>query len=85
MDLAYVSQILEPGDEQISDLPISLSHSGQFCNAHFRLSLEEMSVDLPSISCQLRMEFLGNVIYQVNATPVKELGNNLSLKLYKFS
>ena len=46
MDLASISHILEPGDEQINNLPISLSHSGQFCNAHFGLSLEELSVEL---------------------------------------
>ena len=44
MDLAPVSHLLEPGNEQISSLPISLSHSGQFYNAHFRLSPKELSV-----------------------------------------
>ena len=33
-----------------------------------------------SISCQLIIEFLGNVAYQVKATLVNELGNNLSLQ-----
>ena len=46
MDLTSISHLLEQGDEQINDLPISLSHSGQFYNAHFRLSLEELSVEL---------------------------------------
>ena len=80
MDLASVSHILEPVNKEINGLPISLSNSRQFCNAHFRLSLEELSVELSSISCQLRIEFLGNVVYQVNFSPVKELGSNLSLK-----
>ena len=46
MDLAYVSHLLESGDKQISGFPISLSHSGQFYNTHFRLSPEELSVEL---------------------------------------
>ena len=33
-----------------------------------------------SISCQLMIEFLGNVAYQVKAAPINELGNNLSLR-----
>ena len=32
-----------------------------------------------SISCQLMIEFLGNVAYKVKAAFVNELGNNLSL------
>ena len=47
MDLAYVSHLLEPGDEKTSDLSISLSHSRQLCDAHFKLSPEELSVELP--------------------------------------
>ena len=47
MDLASVSHLLEMGDKQISGLPISLSHSGQLCNAYFKLNLEEPSVELP--------------------------------------
>ena len=47
MNLASVSHILEPRDEQINDLPISLSQFGQFYNAHFGLSLEKLSVELP--------------------------------------
>ena len=47
MDLAFVSHLLETGDKQIKDLPISLSHSGQLCNAQFRFSPEELSVELP--------------------------------------
>ena len=42
-----VSHILDSGDEQINGLPVSLSHFGQFFNAHFRLSLEKLSVELP--------------------------------------
>lgn len=38
-----------------------------------------------SISCQLKMEFLGKVVYQVNAILVKKLGNKMSLKWWKFS
>ena len=33
-----------------------------------------------SISCQLMIEFLDNVAYQVKAGYVNELGNNLSLR-----
>ena len=33
-----------------------------------------------SISYQLMIEFVGHVAYQVKATPVSELGNNLSLR-----
>ena len=33
-----------------------------------------------SISYQLMIEFLGNVVYQVKADLVNELGNNLSLR-----
>ena len=47
MDLAYVYHLLELEDEQINDLPISLSHFGQFYNAHFKLSPDELSVELP--------------------------------------
>ena len=32
------------------------------------------------ISCQLIIEFLGNVAYQVKVIQVSELGNNLSLR-----
>ena len=46
MDLASVSHLLELGDEQISNLLISLSRYGQFCNAHFRLSSEKLSMEL---------------------------------------
>ena len=47
MDLAYVSHLLETGDEQISGLPISLSHCGQFYDVHLKFILEELSVELP--------------------------------------
>ena len=47
MDLASVTHLLELGDEQINGLPISLSHYGQFYNGHFRLSPEDLSVELP--------------------------------------
>ena len=47
MDLTSVSHLCKPGDKKINSLPISLIHSGQFYNAHFRLSLEELSVELP--------------------------------------
>ena len=80
MELASNSHLLEMGDKQISSLPISLSHFGQFCDAHFKLSPEDRVWNCLSISYQLCTEFLGNVVYQVNATPVKELGNSLSLK-----
>ena len=46
MDLTSVSHLLESGDEHISNLPISLSHSRQFCNAHFKLNSKELSVEL---------------------------------------
>ena len=80
MDLAPISNLLEMGYNQINGLPISLSHSGQFCDTHFRLSPEELSVNCLSISYQLCMEFFGNVVYQVNDAPIKDLGNSLSLK-----
>ena len=47
MDRAFVSHLLELGDEKINGLPISLSHSRQFYNAHFRLNPEVLSVELP--------------------------------------
>ena len=33
-----------------------------------------------SISCQLMIEFLGNVAYHIKVAFVNELGNNLSLR-----
>ena len=47
MDLAFVSHLLETGDKQINDLHISLSNSGHLCDAHFQLSPEELSMELP--------------------------------------
>ena len=80
MNLASVLHLLETRDEQIKGPPISLSHFGQFYDAHFRFRPKELSVELPFHLLQLYMEFFGNVVYQVNDAPVKELGNNISLK-----
>ena len=80
MDLASISLLLEMGDEQFSGRPIFLSHSRQFYDAYFKLSLEELCVELPFHLLPTCMEFLGNEVYQVNVALIKELGNNLSLK-----
>ena len=80
MDLTIVSYLLETGDEQINDLPIFLVTLDSSTMHTSSSALKDRVWNCLSISCQLRMEFIGNVVYQVNVAPVKELGNSLSLQ-----
>ena len=48
-------------------------------------ALKNCMWDCLSIFYQLIIEFLGNIVYQVKVVPVNDLGNNLSLKWWKFS
>ena len=67
----------------MNDFAYSLPLRFTFDNSSMQISgstLKNCVWHCLSISCQLMIEFLGNVAYQVKAVSVNELRNNLSLR-----